>query len=408
MKTFALSYFTRRAKGKNKNLFTLYARLTIDGKRADFTLSRLIDPSDWDVTRSCPKGRSAAVKELEKYLATMEELFYRLERQLIEREIPITIESLLKSYKGATKGEEKQESQKTLCAIFELHNKQLQELSDSGQIVNRTVTRYKATQKYFVEFLTEKYNKTDIALASLEYSFVKEFDHFVRTKKACAHNTTVKYIKNLKKVIKMAVEYGWLEKDPFAKFKQKSQPVNRSPLDTDELKKIENLKFDTTRLENVRNWVLFSCYTGLAYTDISTLKSEHITRDNDGSYWINKPRNKTKVMSKIYLFPKALAIIDSYRGNPLAERDGTVFPKMSNQRLNAYLKEIGDLAGIKKKLTFHLCRYTFATTVTLGNGVSLESVMSALGHANVRQTQQYAKMVGGRIKAEMEKIKDMF
>jgi site-specific recombinase XerD len=391
--------------GQQKDFQKLYARITVMGKRVDISLNRRIREEDWDQGASRPKGRSKSAVELEKFILTVEEKFYIVERELFDKNIPVTAESLVNLFNEMVTG--KKVESKTLGMVFDLHNARILELHLKGEVVRPTVSRYVTTKNYLVEFLQEKYKREDIQLADLKYSFVIEFDHWIRTKKNCAHNTTVKYIKNLRKIIKMAIDYNWLEKDPFVAFKNKAKHVNRECLDIDDLKRIEELDFEMPRLNNVRRLFLFSCYTGLAYSDIMSLKKEHISLDSNGDKWIIKERKKTRVVSRIPLLEKADEIMNSYIGHPKALREGTIFPSMTNQRLNAYLKEISDLAKITKTLTFHIARHTFATTVTLANGVSLEAVSAILGHTNTKQTQHYAKMVNSRIKREMDIVRDI-
>lgn len=406
MKAFSLSYFIRKVKNPESSYYKLFGRLSTNGKRIDFSLNRKIKPANWDATKNQLKGRDKEVKELEKYLATIEETFYRLERELLQKSIPITGKNLLKAFNDTLTGIV--ESKKTLMDIFELHNKQISELYHQGQIVRPTVTRYTTTKNYIQEFLFEKTKCRDIVLEDLAYSFVLEFDHWIRTQKRCAHNTTLKYIKNFRKVVKMAIDYEWLNKDPFISYKAKSKPVLRECLNMEELKRIENLITETPRLNKVRQWFLFSCYTGLSYIDISALKPENIQTDNFGAKWIIKERKKTKIVSRIPLLPKAEIIINHFSNDPQSIRKGLLFPAISNQKLNEYLKEIAVRTEIKKKLTFHIARHTFATTVTLANGVSLEAVSAQLGHSNIKQTQHYARMVDSRIKKEMDAIKNLF
>ncbi len=408
MKAFSVTYFLRKSKAENKApVGKLFARITVDKKRIDFSLNRKIEFENWDASIARPRGRKDSDKELVKYISTVEEAFFRIERELIQESIPITPKNLLQAYNELKSGES-EKKRKTLFEVFDLHQKQLVELNKIGAIVMPTVTRYVTTKKYLLEYMIEKCAKVDIYLNDLQLSFVLEFDHWLRTNKNCAHNTTIKYIKNLRKIIKLSVDYGWLPVDPFTSYKGKAKIVNRDFLDMSELRKITDLKINMPRLDRTRKLFLFSCYTGLAYIDMAGITRADIHTDNDGVKWIFKERKKTKVVSRICLLPAAEEIMNEYQNHPQVIKTRALLPVLSNQRLNSYLKEISDLAGIRKNLTFHVARHTFATTVTLGNGVSLESVSAQLGHTNLRQTQHYAKMVDSRISREMLGLHKIF
>jgi site-specific recombinase XerD len=405
MKTYSLRFFLRTSK--KTSLSTLYGRITVQEVRQDFSINRTIDPKSWDSPANKVKGRKDADKELEKYLWSIEELFYKVERILMEKSQTVTPANLINGFYHLLKGTT-DEKTKMLFEVFDMHNQKMEELVNAGEIVRHTFLRYQTTKTYLQEFLKEKYSIKNIPLMELQLSHASEFDHWLRVKKNCSHNTVVKYIKNLRKIIRTAIDCGWLQMDPFRAYQAKSKSVNVQSLTIEELRKIENLVCNFPRLENVRKLFLFCCYTGLSYIDMTSLTIDDIEADNDGNEWIIKPRHKTKVMSRIYLLPSAVKILDTYKDNPAARRNETLLPPISNQRLNAYLKEIADLTGIKKNLTSHCGRHTFATTVSLANGVSLESVSAQLGHTNIRQTQHYAKMVNSRIGREMSSLKTLF
>jgi site-specific recombinase XerD len=198
----------------------------------------------------------------------------------------------------------------------------------------------------------------------------------------------------------------WVNKDPFAKYKQKFDKVNREFLSKEELAKIENRELSVVRLQWVRDLFVFSCYTGLAYIDTMRLSPANITIGIDSEYWLITKRQKTSNPVRVPLLPKALQIIDKYKGHPRALTEGTLFPVISNQKLNSYLKEIADLCGIHKNLTFHLARHTFATTIMLTNGVPIESVSKMLGHSKITTTQVYAKVIEQKLSVDMKTLKE--
>ncbi len=165
--------------------------------------------------------------------------------------------------------------------------------------------------------------------------------------------------------------------------------------------------FFVERLEHVRDVFVFCCFTGLAYADAKKLTHDDFVVGIDGELWINTKRTKTKTKSNIPVLPTAMMILEKYENSPLLV-NGKVLPVLTNQKMNAYLKEIADLSGIKKKLTTHLARHTFATTVTLSNGVSIESVSKMLGHKSVRTTQHYAKILNRKVSEDMQILRRKF
>jgi site-specific recombinase XerD len=194
-----------------------------------------------------------------------------------------------------------------------------------------------------------------------------------------------------------------MEKDPFYNFKLKTESIDREFLTKEEIIKIMEKEFSTPRIENVRDVFLFSCNTGLAYADVEKLTADNIIKGIDGSLWIKIKRTKTKSLSSIPLLPIAQKLIEKYEG--VENSKGTLLPVYSNQRMNSYLKEIAERCDIKKNLTFHMARHTFATTVTLTNGVPIESVSKMLGHRSLKTTQHYAKILDEKLSEDMNLLK---
>ncbi|HEY4787351.1 MAG TPA: site-specific integrase, partial [Bacteroidales bacterium] len=160
------------------------------------------------------------------------------------------------------------------------------------------------------------------------------------------------------------------------------------------------------RLQHAKDMFVFSCYTGLAYIDAFNLTSQNIGIGIDGQYWISTCRKKTDQPVRIPLLPKAMEIIEKYKTHPYAIAKGKLLPIYSNQKLNSYLKEIADLCGITKPLTFHIARHTFATTITLSNGVPIETVSKLLGHGSIRTTQVYAKVIERKVSDDMSLLRE--
>ncbi len=302
-------------------------------------------------------------------------------------------------------GNEKREH--TLFSLAEYHNTNMKNILSHGTLKN-----YFTTLKYLKKFLKLQYKTADIYLTDLDYRFISEFELFLRKhtptdhQKKLQNNGVMKHLERLRKMIRLAVKMERMTKNPFENYQLKFQKVERSCLSDVELASIENKNFSIDRLEWVRDLFVFSCYTGLAYIDKMKLSPSNIVRGIDGEHWLITSRQKTEITVKVPLLPKALEIINKYKDHPRASVNHTLFPNISNQKLNSYLKEIADLCGIDKYLTFHLARHTFATTVTLSNGVPIESVSKMLGHTKITTTQIYAKVVERKLSDDMRTLRD--
>lgn len=218
----------------------------------------------------------------------------------------------------------------------------------------------------------------------------------------------MKYLSNFRKIVNICIRNGWLQKDPFIAFKMTKREVERTALTEFELQTLAVKKFSIERLTIVKDIFLFSCFSGLAYSDVKKLRRSEIVIGIDGEKWLISRRQKTDITARIPLLQQALDIIDRYENNPQCILENRVLPVLSNQKMNAYLKEIADLCGINKNLTYHIARHTFATTVTLSNGVPIETVSKMLGHRNLKTTQHYAKILDIKISADMKQLRTIF
>jgi site-specific recombinase XerD len=284
---------------------------------------------------------------------------------------------------------------RTLLEVFKLHNEMVK--SRIGvDFSTSTYRRYQTTYDHVSNFLLHQYKIEDIFLKQIQYSFITDLEHYLKTIRKCNHNSTQKYIRNFRKVINNAIKNDWLDKDPFKAYRVKLKDTKRVFLTREELTRVEDKQFGIDRLDQVRDVFVFCCYTGLSYVDVEKLTPKEIVKGLDGEYWITVDRTKTGSPSSVPILPKAHQIIHKYKDDPCVLNRGKVLPVISNQRINAYLKELASLTGIEKKLTFHPASHTFATTVTLSNG-TIETVSAMLGHKNFRTTQIYAKVVQEKI-----------
>lgn len=262
-----------------------------------------------------------------------------------------------------------------------------------------TYQKYERMYRRVVEFMKVKYNITDIPLREIKLSFITDLEFFLRTEYKYSQNTTYKCMKFFKQVINKAIRAGLIFVDPFNGYKISTERVDRGFLTEDELEKMMSKNFASARLNQVRDIFIFACFTGLAYIDLAHLRVDNIQKMFDGRWWIVTHRQKTNTKVMVPLLPPAMKILKKYEGE---FTDGKLLPIITNQKLNCYLKEIADICGINKNITFHLARHTFATTMTLGKGVPIESVSKMLGHTNIQTTQIYARITNDKISKDME------
>lgn len=395
--TFTVIFYLRLNRIDEMNTAPVLMRVTVNSERFEVTTSRRFDINRWE--NGQPKGSKPDAQELIKYLATLREKVYQIHRDLIDHHELITVEKIKKRYYG------NDDNTKTLMEAFNYHNQQIQKLIGKDY-AKATYKRYETTKRHISEFLKEQYKTNDLYLSQLKYEFITNLEYFLKVTRKCNHNSAVKYIKNFRKIINTAIKNEWLLKDPFQKYTAKIHEVDRGSLTQEELTTIEQKQIVVPRIDLVRDIFVFACYTGLAYAEVAKLSNDHIVTGIDGEKWIHVRRTKTDTKSVIPLLPTALGIIEKYKNDPECKKKSTILPIYSSQKMNAYLKEIANLCDIKKTLTFHLARHTFATTVTLTNGVSIESVSAMLGHKSIRTTQIYAKVVEQKVSEDMTALKE--
>lgn len=284
------------------------------------------------------------------------------------------------------------------------HNDQCRELVGKDYALI-TVRRYESCKRYLAELIRLKYYKEDLPLSEVNGELVRAFEFYLKTEKECQQNTVIRYMKCLKKITNLALANEWITKDPFIGIKFHEKEVIREFLTLDELHRIYNKEFSLDRITVVRDVFIFASFTGLAFSDVQQLSAEHIVQDNNGNYWIRKPRQKTKNMCNIPLLDIPMQILEKYKSHPTCQKKNVLLPVPCNQKMNSYLKEIADLCGISKSLTTHVARHSYATSVCLANGVSIENVAKMLGHSNIKMTQHYARVLDSSILKDMMNVK---
>ncbi|QCX39900.1 site-specific integrase [Aureibaculum algae] len=393
--TFSILFWLKLANAKNGKA-TLYARITVNGKRAELSLKRKVTISNWNPQKTRLKGTSDEAKLINNYLKQVNAQLFQTYQKLKSEKKLVTASIIKAQFSG-------DENRHALSDIIEYHNEYMKSTLRWG-----TQKNYFTTHKYIFLFLKQKHKTSDMFLSELGYKFIIDFERFLRHQKSMGNNTVMKHIERLRKMITLAYKMEWIDKDPFLKFEAKYEKKERTFLTLEELQAIEKKKFNIPRLQLIKDLFVFSCYTGLSYGDVMGLTNDSVCIGIDKKQWIYLQRQKTSIPVKIPLLTKALEIIEKYKLYPSSINKESLFPTISNQKLNSYLKEIADVCGITKNLTFHIARHTFATTVTLSNGVPIETVSKLLGHSKITTTQIYAKVIERKVSDDMQKLHDVF
>ncbi|MEO6522461.1 MAG: site-specific integrase [Mucilaginibacter sp.] len=395
---YSLLFYLKKPKNYvNGQPKPIYMRITVEGLPKELSAGRECLPSRW-----CPKANRASgnkedVRTLNSYLDTLDRGIEKAHTDLVKEAVVITAETIKNKYLGITA------KPHYLMEIFADHNQKMEALIGNGFKKN-TLKGYKTSVGHLTAFLQKKLKKTDIDICSIDHGFILGYDFYLRSEMGCDGVSVAKYMKHLRKITNLCLALRWLKDNPFVFYKNKAKAKEREFLTQDELERVINKHFLIPRLAQVRDMFVFSCYTGLAYIDIKQLLKTELCNGVDGNLWIFNSREKTGTTTHIPLMNVAVDLVNRYSDHPKCISSGIVFPVLSNQKMNSYLKEIADLCGITKELTFHMARHTFATTVALTNGLPIESVSKILGHLELKTTQLYAKVTDIKVSGDMQDL----
>jgi len=394
--TFKVLFYVKHTKQLKDGSLPIFVRITVNNSRLEFGLQRSVGVGQWDSDKGQAKGKTKQILELNTYLETVKTNLYIKKRELEETGAYVTADSIRSAYMGV------EEKTHTVIEVFREHNERCKLLVNID-FAPATIVKYRTSLKHLEYFIKNKMHRKDLSLQEVNASFIKDFEIYLKTEGGCANNSAVKHLVNLKKIIRSTVANGWLKVDPFANISFKLDEVDLDFLDEKELEMLINREFAIERIQQVKDVYIFCCFTGLAFVDVQSLCPQDII-DNDGRIWIKKKRQKTKNWCHIPLLRPALDILEKYKDHPLCVKRGLLLPVLTNQKMNSYLKEIADLTGIEKNLSTHTARHTFATTVTLGNQVSMDVVSKMLGHSSLNMTKRYARVMDDLIEKDMNKL----
>ncbi len=391
--TFSILFWLSKSKVRNGKA-PIYCRISVNGVRTEIATKRTVEITKWLSASGTMKGNSEEARILNTHLSMMRTDILNHYNLLLANNEIVTVDKIKNTLLGI------KEEQKTLLSVIKFHNDKMLDRVNID-VTKSTYTKFETVRKKIELFMKKEYRVKDILIVDLKNRFVVDFEHYLRVHDKIGINTCTKYIRSLKKIMNLCVDNEWLLKSPFSNFKCHTMNPMREVLIKEELQEIESKEIDEERLAEVRDIFLFCCYTGLAFIDVYQLTVNDITLGIDGKKWIYTNRQKTGNQSNVPLLPQALRILEKYNDHPVREITDRLFPVKSNQKMNAYLKEIGAICNLQKKLTMHLARHTFATTVTLSNGVPIETVSKMLGHNKLATTQIYAKVLEHKVSQDM-------
>ena len=399
---FSTTFYVMRTRVTKTGETPIQLKVVVQGTRATASTPLRVDPKKWNSTLGKSIGKDRLSTELNHHIETIRMRIMQIHRELEFTGADFVAQDVIDGYLGRNR----RKKVMLIKDIYQPHNDKCEQL-EGRDFAAGTVERYRTCLKHTVEFMQHTYNKSDIPIDEVNHKFITDYEDYFKIVRKCSHNTTTKYLKNFKKIIRIALANDYITKDPFANIKFTLNKVEKDFISVDELKSIINKDFGTNRLAQIRDFFVFSCFTGLAFSDLQGLRREHVVNDNDGRPWIRKQRQKTKVMCNIPLLNVPLEIIERYKDHPLCADTDRVLPIGSNTKMNAYLKEIMDVCGISKAVSTHTARHSFAT-IMLSKGVSMENVAKMLGHTNTKMTQHYAQILDQSIMSDMMDVQSKF
>ncbi|MBX2950073.1 MAG: site-specific integrase [Crocinitomicaceae bacterium] len=395
---YSIRFVIKRGKSKNGKA-PVVCRITVNGKRVEIAMKKSIEPGKWSVASGRAKGNSEEARVINTHIDLTTNEIMRHHNKLVMEGKPTDAQSIKNSFLGLS------EKKYSLIETFNYHNERMKAVIGIDVELG-TYKKFETVLGKIKRFIEKFYNREDLYLDELNFKFITDFEYFMKTEDSVKHNTALRYIRCLKKIIILALNNEWISRNPFANYKCQYTRVNREVLTEEELSALWKKDIGIPRLDEVKDIFMFCCYTGYAFIDVEKLSRKDLARGIDGDYWIFTERKKTGVTSNVPMLPKALEIIQKYSDHKGCINDDKLLPVKSNQKMNAYLKEVATLCGISKNLTMHMARHTFATTVTLSNGVPIETVSKMLGHTKLATTQIYAQVLDNKVSHDMSALRE--
>jgi integrase/recombinase XerD len=391
---FTILFVVKVNKLNSKGLCPVNVRITYQGVRKENATGYFVDPNFWDAKRQITTSKAIDAISTNIQLELIKQKIKNAYLSILLETDDFEADDIYHKYLGKPLKESEfvvRYFQKYLDKTFKLIGKDLK---------LATWKKYNYACIQIVGYVKFKYKKNDISLDKINLQFLTEFEYYLKTEQNQCQSTINKAIQRFRRLIKIGIAEGFLEKDPFILYKAKKVKKEVIFLTHEELETVEKTQISQPRLALVKDLFVFCCYTGLAYVEMTNLSKQNIQIGFDGVNWIQMKREKTQRQISIPILPKAQEIIEKYSND-----NNLVFPSISNQKFNSYLKEIADITGIEKRLTHHTARKTFASTVLLYNDVPMEIVSELLGHSNMLITQEsYGKIVQKKVSEAIKNL----
>ena len=392
--TFSISFFIRKKK-KQPALALLYARITVNGKSLEISLKRTIPVDKWNQSASKLTGNTSESRQINKKIDETKAQLYKTYDSLLKEGLLVTTQTVKARYLGSD------QQHYTLTYLINYHKEKMDKVLKYG-----TMKNYTTTENYLKDYLKAQHHTSDVYLKQIDYQFTLGFESYLRVLPGLQNNGVMKHMELFKKLMRLAEHLDWIEKNPTKRFKLRFDQVDMVYLNKTELEKIKNEEFEKPVLTINRDIFVFACYTGLAYADAKALNKNNLQIGVDGNKWIYTRRSKTNTAVRVPLLAEAERILKRYKTHPKIDGTEKLLPVYSNQKTNQYLKEIAKEVKIKKQLSFHTARHTFATTITLANGVPIETVSKLLGHTKLSTTQIYARVIDSKISNDIDNLRE--
>ena len=393
-----INFSLKKTKSRVDGKCPVYVRCTMKNQRFELSTGIFIISESWNDQKQQVIGRSEEAKILNSRLDKIRTRVQDVYNQTDSKGEPFTALDVKNKLQGVS-------DEKGVLEILDIIIKGI-EARVGNDYSEGTLKHYKTTKERLLEFLKKKFGRNDIGLSLVDYSFLNSLDIYLKTKYQLKPNTVLTYHKHLKKALNTGMAMNLISYNPYSSFKVSRNETHRDYLTIQELEQIRNKEISTLRMETIRDVFIFACYTGLGYAELEKLNRMHIHQGNDSGEWIIIDRTKTDVRCRVPLLPQAKAILQKYENFPITQNRGKLLPVHSNQKMNEYLKELAGICGINKNLSMHVARHTFATSITLSNGVPIETVSKMLGHTSLKTTQIYARIVDSKISKDMENLKN--
>jgi site-specific recombinase XerD len=396
-KKFSIKFYPRQEKITNQGLIPIYCRIMAD-KKIELSTTKMIRKGEWNAKTQRVRSCNHDTASINAYLDAFQSKVLDAHTKMFIEKQPLTADAL----KAAIFG--KVIKEKTLLDVVIEHNIAFEKRIGIDYSYG-SYKNYKTTKKYLEAFLEHQYKKKDISINDVNYSFCEHYFAFLITCRPCKNNGANKHIQRLKKIVNYAYKMGYVQTNNLLSYSLKFNPFHQHKLTWEEIDKLQTLNLQNDALSKVLDIFLFQCFTGLAYSDVKKFSDQHLVTGVDGNLWISMSRTKTKKEFSVPILKPAQMILDKYSNLPVGQ-DESIFPVLSNQKMNAYLKVVGEIAGLNKSLSCHVARHTFATTVTLQEGVPLETVSKLLGHSKIATTQIYSVVTQLKIMRDFKQLSE--